>query len=472
MSPEQMATDSQVSRELLRAAIVDDRWDAYATNTRMQGSTYAKLGVSFRGWYEVIRSFQVVLVPALLGAYAGDLPRSAGAVMAMMAFIDHAMTLIAEQYMHTREDDRFRLLVEAVEDYAIFMLDADGLVASWNAGAKALTAYEESEIVGKHFSIFCPPGRRQSGEVEEELKVAATKGRWEGEGWRVRKDGSQFWANVVLTAVRDSRGKLIGFAKVTRDLTERMRAESDLNALVQRLERRTRQLEEANAELDGFTYSVSHDLRAPLRAIDGFARVLVEDCAPLLDADAKKTVDVICRNTQKMGRLIDDLLNFAKLGRHEVRRVRIDMAALVRTIAEEVREPGRSIEIRIADLLQAPGDPALLRQAWFNLLSNAVKYTRSRTHAVIDVTAEMRASEVVYCVKDNGVGFDPQYKSKLFGVFQRLHPASQFEGTGVGLALVQRIVHRHGGWVNAEATLGEGATFSFALPVKEIADEP
>jgi PAS domain S-box-containing protein len=466
MPSEQMAEENRKSRALLRGAIVDGEWEGYVINTRAQGSQYAKLGVSFSGWYEVVRIFQQVLVPALMEAYSGDRVRAAGATAAMMSFIDHAMTLIAEEYLRAREEDRFRRLIEAVKDYAIFLLDPRGRVETWNAGAQKFKGYEAHEIIGKHFSIFYPEQERAAGKPEAELRIAAAEGRFEDEGWRVRKDGSQFWGNVVITPIRDATGALTGFAKVTRDLTERRRAEEALRTLIERLEERTRQLENANSELDGFTYSVSHDLRAPLRAIDGFARVLLEDHAPQLDQDAKRVVDIICKNTQKMGRLIDDLLSFARLGRQEMSRTPLNMTAMVRKAAAETLDPARQFDLRVGELPQAEGDAALIQQVWLNLLGNAVKYTRPRSPATIEITADSGDCETVYAVTDNGVGFDPRYGSKLFGVFQRLHAATEFEGTGVGLALVQRIVRRHGGWVKAEGKLGEGATFSFALPRK------
>jgi|SRR5579872_1155089 len=470
MPAEVMAEENRKSRELLRAAIVDGQWEAYVVNTRAQGSRYAKLGVTFGGWYEVVRIFQQVLVPALLERCADDRARAAGAVTAMMSFLDHAMTLIAEQYLRTKEESRIRVLVEAVKDYAIFMLDPQGQVATWNEGARRLKGYEAEEIIGKHVSLFYLAHDQVSGKAETELRIATAEGRYEEEGWRVRKDGSKFWANVVITPIRDARGELTGFAKVTRDLTERRRADEELRAAVLRLEERTRQLEEANTELDGFTYSVSHDLRAPLRAINGFVQVLLEEHAPRLDEDGRRVAQIIHKNAQKMGQLIDDLLNFARLGRHEMRVSPVNMTALVRKAAEEVLDPARVIELRVAELPRAQGDAALLQQVWLNLLANAVKYTRPRSPAIIEVTAKRDDRETVYSIKDNGVGFDPRYVSKLFGVFQRLHTASEFEGTGVGLALVQRIVRRHGGWAKAEGQLGQGATFSFALPSREGPD--
>ncbi len=225
-------------------------------------------------------------------------------------------------------------------------------------------------------------------------------------------------------------------------------------------------LEAANKELEAFAYSVSHDLRAPLRAVDGFARMVLEDYADKLDDEGRRHLRVIRDGAQKMGRLIDDLLSFSRLGRREMALANIDMTALARDVAEELRrqESGRAIEIAIAPLPSAHGDPAMFRQVWANLLANAIKFTRPRAPAHIEVGGQADGDENVYSVKDNGVGFNMQYADKLFGVFQRLHGPEEFEGTGVGLALVQRIVYRHGGHVWAEGKLDAGATFSFALP--------
>jgi PAS domain S-box-containing protein len=388
----------------------------------------------------------------------------------VVAAINHALAHV-ERRLRANEGERFRRLVEAVRDYAIFMLDPKGRISIWNTGAQAFYGYEANQVLGEHFSIFYPAHDKDAGKPEAELRGASSEGRFEDEGWRIRKDGSRFWANVVITPIRDAKGELTGFAKVSRDLTERRRVEEELRALVQRLGERTRELEYVNTELDGFSYSVSHDLRAPLRAIDGFARILLEDHAPRLDDEGKRVAEIICKNTQKMGQLIDDLLNFARFGRQPMRVAPLNMTALARKAGDEVLEPERSIDLRVADLPPVEGDVALIQQVWLNLLGNAVKYTRSRSPAIIEVTADVRGGEVVYSVRDNGVGFDQQYQNKLFGVFQRLHASSEFEGTGVGLALVQRIVRRHGGWVNAEGKLGEGATFWFALPKKDGASD-
>jgi two-component system sensor kinase len=243
---------------------------------------------------------------------------------------------------------------------------------------------------------------------------------------------------------------------------EVQRARSDLEGQVVE---RTRALRETNAELEAFSYSVSHDLRAPLRAIHGFARILLEDHGTSLDPEAKRVLGVIDENTRRMGQLIDDLLAFSRLGRKELETAPVDMADLVRTVAAEVRRSAgdRPLDIAIGPLPPARGDRDMLRQAVTNLLDNAAKFTRHRAPGHIEVGHRADGAETVYYVKDNGAGFDPRYAGKLFGVFQRLHRAEEFEGTGVGLAIVQRIVLRHGGRVWAEGQPDAGATFFFTL---------
>jgi len=363
----------------------------------------------------------------------------------------------AEELLRASEE-RFHLMVKHVEDYAIFMLDAEGRVATWNAGAERIKGYRADEIIGRHFSCFYVPYDVQAGKPEQLLKVAETQGRCEDEGWRVRKDGSQFWANVVITALRDQHGTLLGFTKVTRDITERTRLE-------QEIQQHSIALEAANKELEAFSYSVSHDLRAPLRAIDGFSRVLLEEHAPTLAPEAQHYLNAVRRNSQRMGLLIDDLLAFSHLSRQPLNRQLVKPADLVRQCVDELRseQQGRRVEIAIGDLPACQADPALLKQVWMNLMANALKYTRKQEVAVIAVSSREQAGACVYFVKDNGVGFDMQYADKLFGVFQRLHRPEDYEGTGVGLAIVQRVIHRHGGRVWAEAAVNQGATFYFTF---------
>ena len=386
----------------------------------------------------------------------------------VLVFRDQTEERAAQQALMESEE-RFRMMVENVNDYAIILLDVDGNVASWNAGAERIKGYKASDIVGQHFSRFYSVDDVERGKPEQELVTAAAEGRFEEEAWRVRMDGSRFWASVIITPLRDHAGQLRGFGKITRDITERKRAEDEvrrLNAdLEQRVRDRTAQLEESNKELEAFSYSVSHDLRAPLRAIAGFTRILASEYAPHLNTEGKRICSVIDENTGKMSRLIDDLLAFSRLGRAEMSLSPIDIQTMANSVFHELTTPESlaRIDFQVGTLPPTVADPTLMRQVWMNLLSNAIKFSSKRDRAVIRVSAQQGDGENVYVVQDNGAGFDMQYVGKLFGVFQRLHNSKEFEGTGVGLALVQRVIRRHGGRVWAEGETDKGATFYFAL---------
>jgi signal transduction histidine kinase len=221
-----------------------------------------------------------------------------------------------------------------------------------------------------------------------------------------------------------------------------------------------------NKDLESFSYSVSHDLRAPLRSINGYSQILIEDYADRLDAEGNRLLNVIISNAKKMGQLIDDLLEFSRLGRQEIYRAIVDVNEQVTNIANELveREPNRKIELKIDPLGTAAIDPSMMRQVWINLIGNAIKYSKNKEAAIVEIGRREEKDNVVFFVKDNGAGFDMAYKDKLFGVFQRLHKNNEFEGTGVGLALVKRIIDRHGGQIWADAKVGEGATFFISLP--------
>jgi len=336
-------------------------------------------------------------------------------------------------------------------DDAIISKNLDGVIQTWNPGAQRLYGYRADEIVGRPVSVLVPANRPD--EIPALLERVRRGERVEHlETVRVRKDGTTLDVSLTISPMRNAEGEVIGASTVTRDITARKHMEAALR--------------ETNAELEAFSYSVSHDLRAPLRAIDGFARILLEDHGGKLDAEGRRVADVIRTNTQRMGALIDDLLTFSRLGRTELVAAEVDMQRLARAVVEEQQGAAgeRAVEVTMGALPPARGDRPLLRQVLVNLIQNAFKFTRTRSPSRIELGSQGNGNETVYYVRDNGVGFDMRYAGKLFGVFQRLHRAEEFEGTGVGLAIVQRIVHRHGGRVWAEGAVDAGATFYFTLP--------
>ena len=352
-----------------------------------------------------------------------------------------------------------------MKDYAIVSLDHMGVITTWNSGAQRLKGYAAEEIVGQHVSLLYPPENLADGKLEEELREAEVSGHVEDQGWRVRKDGSRFWAEAVTTALRDPGGKLVGYVKIDKDITARRETEEQIQKLNTELNQRVFELGTANKELESFSYSVSHDLRAPLRHVDGFTRILKEEYSQGIPADGVKYLDRILAAANHMGHLVDDLLSLARIGRQEMKREKADMGELVKqAIAGIPPEPvERDIEWRIEPLPELYCDPGLIRLVLTNLLSNAAKFTRKQPVAIIEVGSGSINNLPTIFVRDNGVGFDPRYADKLFGVFQRLHRQEDFEGTGVGLATVQRIVRRHGGEIWAQSKPGCGAEFSFTL---------
>lgn len=356
-------------------------------------------------------------------------------------------------------------IVESSHD-AIISKSLDGTITSWNPGAQRLFGYSAEEIVGKPITLLFPPDRS-----EEEAQIVSRLKRGERvehiEAMRIRKDGRRIQVSATISPIKDRNGQVTGASKIVRDITERVQAQKEIQRLNEDLARRAAQLEVANKELEAFSYSVSHDLRAPLRHIDGFLELLQKKAGSALDAKCQRYVGMISESAREMGTLIDDLLSFSRMGRGEMRTAQVNLEHLVHTTIRDlgVETSGRDISWKVQPLPEVQGDCSLLRQVFVNLLSNAVKYTRTRARSEIEIGCLPSGNgEDAFFVRDNGVGFDMKYADKLFGVFQRLHEADEFEGTGIGLANVQRIVCRHGGRVWADAIVDEGATFYFSLP--------
>ena len=355
-------------------------------------------------------------------------------------------------------DESVHQMMDSRGDYAIFMLDVKGCVASWNKGAHHIKGYSSDEIVGEDFSVFYTAEDRAEGKPQRDLGIAARDGRFEEEGLRVRKDGSTFWGNIVLTAVRDRTNALAGFVKVTRDLTERRGAQARAVADDQALKA-------VNAELEAFTYSVSHDLRAPIRQIEGFSKILAAHLGDSIDPQVAYYLQRIGEGSQHMNRLVNDLLDLSQIGRKQASPRLVSLDALVAQVLSNVQAENvdRDIEWRVDSFPKVVCDPGLMHIVLTNLLSNAVKYTRPRAKALIEIRQTVVDGQLVIYVRDNGVGFNMKYADKLFGVFQRLHRSEEFEGAGVGLAIVQRIIRKHNGRVWAESSVDAGATFFFTL---------
>ena len=364
---------------------------------------------------------------------------------------------------------RLASIVESSDD-AIMGKDLNGIITNWNRGAEKLFGYTAVEMVGASIMRLIPAERH-----EEENQIIGKIRRGESlehfETLRLAKDGHQFNAWITVSPIRDATGKVIGVSKVVRDITDRKRAEEKIRQLNVELEERvgerTAQLKSANEELEAFSYSVSHDLRAPLRHVMGFVGLLQKDSGPSLSEKSFRYLTTISDSAKRMGNLIDDLLDFSRIGRAEMKKTNVNLDELVRETLNDfqMETQGRNVVWEIRPLPPVRADRALLRLVLVNLISNAVKFTGHCGEAKIEIGCiPGDGNETVIFVRDNGAGFDPLYTNKLFGVFQRLHSNAEFEGTGIGLANIKGIILRHGGRVWAEGVVNGGATFFFSLP--------
>ena len=357
----------------------------------------------------------------------------------------------------------FPAMVNSSDD-AIVSETLDGVIASWNPAAEGMYGYAAAEIVGRPATVLYSPGEEDEGQ-ETLAKIGRGEHVPHYETLRRRKDGTDFPASVTVSPIHDEAGRLIGASSIARDVTEQMQARAAAEVL-----RREDDLKAANGSLESFTYSVSHDLRAPLRAMSGFSTALLDDYGDVLGEDGRRYAERIVAASEHMAALIDNLLRLSRLSRAEMHLGSVDLGAEAAQIAAELQrdDPGRHARFTVQRPVQVRADHALMRMVMHNLLGNAWKFTSGRDDAHIEFgTAPAADAPVCYYVRDNGAGFDPAYTHKLFSPFQRLHPASEFPGTGIGLAIVRLIVERHGGRVWADGAVGHGATFYFTLNAEE-----
>jgi PAS domain S-box-containing protein len=454
------------------------------------------------------------------GDYARRVPAAGGDEIAILGRSFNAMMhAVQERENDLRQLGVFQRTILSNVAYGIISATPDGVVTSFNPAAERLLGYPAEEVVGKQTpALWHDPDEmaRRARQLSEELGetvapgfavfvARACRGLPEENEWTlIRKDRTRVPALLSVTALRDERGQITGYVGLTSDLTERRRAEEALRKLNEELEQRVQarttdlqakgdelrenqralvnlvedmnektvaleaaniKLEAVNKELEAFSYSVSHDLRAPLRSLDGFSQALIEDYGGKLDAPAQHYLQRIRSGSQRMARLIDDLLNLSRLSRGELGRETVNLSSLAQDIVGELarREPDRKVALALAPHAMVTGDPRLLRVMLENLLGNAWKFTAKQPDAKLEFGQTQQDGQPAYFVRDNGAGFDMNYASRLFGAFQRLHSTEEFPGTGIGLATVQRIIHRHGGRVWAESQVGAGATFYFRL---------
>jgi PAS domain S-box-containing protein len=336
------------------------------------------------------------------------------------------------------------------ESSIVAITDQKGIIKEVNNNFCTISKYTREELIGQDHLIM--NSGYHSKEFTEDLWTTISGGKiWKGEVKNKTKDETIYWLDTTIVPFQNEDGKPYQYMTIRSDITSRKKAEDKLQAV--------------NKELEAFSYSVSHDLRAPLRAINGYAEILNEDYGTKLDDEGKRIIEIIRENATRMGILIDDLLSFSRLGRKEIQMTEIDMNEMTEGIMIELsKSMTLKAKIKIDKLHEVKADYGLLRQVMFNLISNAVKYSSKKENPVVEISSEEKNDEIIFSVKDNGAGFDMQYADKLFGVFQRLHSQDEFEGTGVGLAIVQRIISRHNGRSWAEGKVNEGAVFYFSLP--------
>ncbi len=376
---------------------------------------------------------------------------------------------IAEDHLKMSEE-RYHKMIAEVQDYAIILLNENGIIENWNAGAENIKGYTASEIIGKRFDIFYTKEDRESGLPDRLLNEAREKGKAIHEGWRMRKNGSQFWGTIVITALHGKNNELIGFSKVTRDLTEKKLDE-------QRLLTYTRELEIKNSELEQFAYVASHDLQEPLRKIQTFAELIQTNYAD--EAFVKKYFEKLDRSAKRMVMLVKALLNYSRLDKDKSELTDVDLNLVLDEVKQdfELMIEEKHATITSEKLPVIKGNQTQLGQLFANLVSNSLKFSEDKTHIKISshiVTKNQiknpplsltNRNYVQIIFEDNGIGFEQQYEKIIFSLFQRLHGKQDYAGTGIGLALCKKIAENHNGYITAIGELNKGAKFMIYLPV-------
>jgi PAS domain S-box-containing protein len=369
----------------------------------------------------------------------------------------------------TESYNRIRPLFQAVEQspVSIFVTDTEARIQYANRHFTRVTGYRPEEVIGRKPSLF-KSGQTPAAVYRDMWQTITGGGVWTGRLYNRRKDGTLYWEDTVITAITDEHGRIANYVAVKEDITARVEAERSIRELNESLERRvaerTAELERANKELESFSSTVSHDLRAPLRAINGFARLLLENERERLSEEGQGMLDRVVANSNKLGALIEEILEYSRASQKPLHRDPVDLGKLAGAVAEELSGEYPRTRIAIAAMPLVEGDATMLHQVLANLIGNACKFSAGRDQPRVEVGTRQDGGEQVFFVRDNGTGFDMRYADRLFGMFQRMHSEKQFPGTGVGLAIVKRLIERHGGRVWAESAPDAGATFYFTVP--------